>query len=396
MSAFFMDKTLNRSILPDIVLPSEIYFRRNIHELLPEIAAPFGRRTVIITTSSDLNIYYEQIRQINSALNRAGTGCIIYDRLPSLPNTEDIDEAVSFTGKTGCDLVIGIGGAESLSAAKLISLMIPNYTFCSDLINGQSAANDPLNLITVPGCPLFGLEISPLLFIRDIQENGTGILYDTRLFPKAAVIDPSYALMIPARSLASAMTASMSVALESIISVNSNTITGSFALKAVDIIYNLLKNPDPELGSYVTLESFSTASVLTGFSFATSFLSISMAAAISLKPENFTAMTDAMALIIPNVLEFNISSALGKYGMPAKILAEDSRDLNITEASIKAIEAVRTFAETNKCPKKLSLLNIGQHDIRKAAADAVKMPFIKNSPKPVELKDMENLISSVW
>jgi anti-sigma28 factor (negative regulator of flagellin synthesis) len=152
---FYGWTVLNRTIIPDFNLPTEIYIRQDITRSLSEIIARPGTRAILISTSGDFETYYEKALQINETMKRGGSGCIIYDALPGEPPTEDIDLAVAFAKKTNCNMIIGFGGLESLNASKAVALLINNFIFCDDLFSGAEARNEPLKLGHHTGIPGF-------------------------------------------------------------------------------------------------------------------------------------------------------------------------------------------------------------------------------------------------
>ena len=125
-------------IKPDFHLPTEIYVRHNIVKEIAQIIPEYGSRVVIVTTSHDFEIYFSIITNITYALKQSGIGCITYDELSKHPNTEEIDTAISFISKTNCDLIIGLGGIESINSGKLVALLTNNSIFCNDLFSNKT------------------------------------------------------------------------------------------------------------------------------------------------------------------------------------------------------------------------------------------------------------------
>ncbi|MCL2026335.1 MAG: iron-containing alcohol dehydrogenase, partial [Leptospirales bacterium] len=153
--------------------------RQNITASIVDIIGTFGKRTALIITSSDFEMFHKKAQSISDALVRAGIGCMIYDKLPKEPNTEDIDEAVHFIKGANCSSIIGFGGIESINSAKAISILINNYVFCNDIFS-QTLPNDPVNLVAIPAFPVFGFEINPFFYMADITENEKHVFFDRR------------------------------------------------------------------------------------------------------------------------------------------------------------------------------------------------------------------------
>jgi len=393
MSAFFYGQPLNTKIIPEFSLPSDIFMRQNVTASVADIIEAFGKRTTIIITSSDLEVFYKKTRNISDTLIKAGIGCIIYDKLSKIPNTEDIDEAVRFIKKANCNSIIGFGGIESINCAKAISILINNYVFCNDIFS-QTLTNDPVNLVIIPAHPVFGFEINPFFYIADITENEKHVFFDKRLYPKAVVIDPDLAMDTPLNEIVKNGIAALAIALESIISTNNNEIINTFALKSVDMIFRSLPNISKETVNYEKISLVSMASFMAGIAFSSSCLSISTAIGLALTQKSKITLADSINVMIPYVMEYNLVAATGKYVQIAKVMGEPLNNVTIVEAAMKAVAAVRTLESDSNIPQKLSLFNVQKQDIKKIAQIAAKYPFLKNSPQSVNNDEIEAIIIS--
>ena len=390
---FFYGRLLNTKIIPEFSLPSDIYARQNATASIAGIIETFGKRTAIIITSSDFEMLYKKIQNISGALTKAGIGCMIYDKLPKEPDTESIDEAVRFIKRANCDSIIGFGGIESINCAKAISILINNYVFCNDIFS-QTLTNDPVNLVIIPAYPVFGFEINPFFYIADITENEKHVFFDRRLYPKATIIDPDLAMDVALDEIIKNGIATLAIALESIISNNNNEIINTFALKSIDMIFRSLPGISKETADYEKISLISTASFMAGIAFSSSFLSISAAIGLALTQKSKITFADAINVIIPYAMEYNLTAATGKYVQIAKVMGESLQNMTVIEAALKAVAAVRSLESESNTPQKLSIFNIQKQDIKKIAQTAAKYPFLENSPQSINSDEIEAIIVS--
>ena len=155
-------------INPNFYLPTQIYIDQNLTSNIGNIVKKYGSKVVIITTSTDMANFSETIAQISKNIINANLGCIIYDEISDIPDTEYVDSAVYFTKKTNCDIILGFGGVESINVAKAVSILTNNHLFCNDLFMNPEV-NPPVTLITMPVQPIFGFEIVPILYLSEIK-----------------------------------------------------------------------------------------------------------------------------------------------------------------------------------------------------------------------------------
>lgn len=383
------------TIFPDFHLPTKVYISPGILEEAGEIAAPFGNRAILITTSDDLEKLEGSIEEIQQRVASAGISCIVYDEIPETPNTEFIDSAVYFAKRTNCNLIIGVGGIESINAAKAIALLTTNFLFCDDLFSNPKV-NAPLNLITIPTQPIFGFEILPLFYISDIHDFSKKVYRNNYLYPAATIIDSNLSISTNEEQTAAGGICALAMATESIISKVTNEFTNTYSLKAMDLIFKHLvhsykdpRNPQPR-------HPLATASILAGVAFSTSYLSMSLSIGLALSSKTSIPMNKAIALVLPHVMEYNLTSSPGRYVQMAKVMDEDVRDITVIEAAIKAIEGVRRIAMDVDIPQRLSQFGILKSEFTAVAELAVSYPFLQNAPRQLNKDEIETILIAAY
>jgi len=387
---------MNNDVKPNFYLPSEIFIEQDITEKIPEIISRFGTRAVIITNSVDFEIYHEKIQSISTQLKRSDIGCIIYDELPAYPNTEDIDIAAAFIKKSNCDLIIGFGGVESIHSAKALSILVPNYIFCHDLFQYPYITNKPLKIITIPAHPIFGFEITPMFYLDEIHELTKKIYYNNILYPAATIIDPSLSISISEEKAMTTMIGSLAMATESVISKENNDVINTFALKSIDLIFRNLHNVYNEIDNVSPRNYLSLASVMSGIAFSTSKLSVSLAIALALSARTEITVENAMSIIIPHIMEFNLTSSPGKYVQMSKVMGQDVKEITVIEAAIKAVEAIRKLESDINIPTRLSNYEISKSQFKEIAEIAISYPFVTNTPRPLNTNEIETILIAAY
>jgi alcohol dehydrogenase len=383
-------------IRPDFHLPSRIYIRQGIINEIRKIIPQFGSRVIVITTSNDLELYGSTVEVISRQLKDAGVGCIVYDGITVPPNTESIDTAAAYIKKTNCDLIIGFGSVDAINSAKALSILANNYIFCHDLLSNPKITEKPLKFITIPACPSFGFEIAPLFYIEEIHDLTKKIYYNHELYPEATIVDPLISHMSPVDHIMKSTLATLAIASESIISKNDNDIINTYALKSIDIIFRNIpivyrdpRNSSPRI-------FLSTASVMAGIAFAVSFLSITLAIALALASKTKLDIESSMSIILPHIMEFNLTSSPGKYVQMSKVMGEDCREITVIEAAIKAVEAIRKLAADIDIPQRLSGYDISKSVFKEVAELAVTYPFVVNTPREINTSEIETILIAAY
>lgn len=387
---------MSSRITPEFFIPSEIYIKRDILKNAAELISRHGNRPVILTTSPDFENFNDSIDSLYRQLKKNGSGCIIYDELPKSPSTEDIDHAAAFLKKTNADMIIAFGSVESLNAAKALSLLVRNYIFCHDLFSDPYLPNPAVPIVMIPAYPAYGFEISPVFFINEIHNLTKRPCFNEKLYPKALIVDPNLSLDADEDTIIRAAISALSISTEAIISKKSNDIANTFALKSIDLIFRNLptvyrepKNANPRI-------FLSTASVMSGIAFSSAYLSVTLSISLALASRTDISVENAMSLILPHVMEFNLTTSPGKYVQMSKVMGEEVRDITVIEAAIKAIEAIRKLETDVAIPQRLSQYNIQKNIFKPVAELAISYPFIDNAPRPLNTNEIETILIAAY
>jgi alcohol dehydrogenase class IV len=383
-------------IKSDFHLPSQIFIRQGIIGDIAKIVPRFGSRAILLTTAHDIELYGSTIEVMSRQLKDSGIGCIIYDEIPAPPDTESIDSAVAYLKKTKADLIIGFGSIDSINSAKAVSVLANNYIFCHDLMYNTTLTEKPMKFITIPGCPLFGFEIAPILYLDEIHDMTKKIYYNRLLYPEATIVDPLITHMNPAERVMKSTIASLAIASESVISKIDNDFINMYALKSIDLIFRNIPIVYREPQNSTPRGFLSTASIMVGIAFSVSFLSISLAISLALSSKSKLDIESSMGVMLPHIMEFNLTSSPGKYVQMSKVMGEDVKDITVIEAAIKAVEAIRKLETDIDIPQRLSSYDVPKAIFKDVAELAMTYPFLNNTPREVNVNEIETILIAAY
>ncbi|HNW27138.1 MAG TPA: iron-containing alcohol dehydrogenase [Spirochaetota bacterium] len=387
---------MTTELRPDFHLPSQIYIRQDIIKDIGKLASRFGSRAILVTTADDLELYGNVIEMISRQLKDADVGCIVYDEIVTPPNTEEIDTAAAYIKKTNSDLIIGFGSIDSINAAKALTILATNYYFCHDLFAGPKLNKKPMKFITIPGSPMFGFEIAPLFYLEEIHELTKKIYHNPDLYPEATIVDPLITLHCPEEKILKSGISTLALAAESVISKKNNDIINTYALKSIDMLFRNIPVAYRESQNSAPRMALSTSSVMTGIAFAVSFLSITLAISLALVSKTSLDIESAMSIILPHIMEFNLTSSPGKYVQMSKVMGEDVREVTVIEAAIKAVEAIRKLESDVDIPQRLSNYDISKSLFKEIADLAITYPFLENTPREVNTNEIETILIAAY
>ncbi|MBS0343191.1 MAG: iron-containing alcohol dehydrogenase [Proteobacteria bacterium] len=142
------------------------------------------------------------------------------------------------------EVIVALGGGSSIDTAK--ALMVGARSGCFEDLVAALTAGVPFEparvkaLIAVPTTAGTGSEVTPWATVWDRHAQRKYSLHLRETWPTAAIVDPELMLSLPAPVTLQSGLDALSHALESIWNVNANAISDTFAVAAVQEIFEAL------------------------------------------------------------------------------------------------------------------------------------------------------------
>jgi phosphonate metabolism-associated iron-containing alcohol dehydrogenase len=170
-----------------------------------------------------------------------------------------------------CDTVFALGGGSAIDTAKALIVGTESGRF-DDLL-ALLALGKPFTpsrhktLIAAPTTAGTGSEVTPWATIWDTAQKRKYSLHLDCTWPKAAIVDPDLMLTVPAGVTVSTGLDALSHALESIWNVNANPISDTFAVSAIEEVFQCLPGLRHDLGNQELRSRMALAALQAGMAF---------------------------------------------------------------------------------------------------------------------------------
>ena len=188
----------------------------------------------------------------------------------------------------------------------------------------------------------------------------------------------------------------ISASVESILSRNSNEITTALSLKAIDQVARsiriLMKNPENEAAR----ANLAIANIVCGIAHANTSLGLCYSIALSIHLLTGIDFYQAYAILLPHVMEYNLTTSAKTYVQIAQALNEDISQITIIEAAIKAIEGVRKLHLELELSYRLSDFGITKDLLPEIALFSSKFPLINNTPRELDKNEIETILIAAY
>ncbi|MBI3396778.1 MAG: iron-containing alcohol dehydrogenase, partial [Spirochaetia bacterium] len=120
--------------------------------------------------------------------------------------------------------------------------------------------------------------------------------------------------------------------------------------------------------------------------------SLALAASLDTSLDFYTAMN----ILLPHIMEYNLTTSAGKYVQIARALDEDIKDITVIEAAIKAVEGVRKLYMELKVPQRLSDFEVSKAELPSIAEKAMQIPLTRNTPRELDRNEIETILIAAY
>ena len=335
---------------------------------LPEVVAGLNKKKVFIVTDPGVAAA-GVLAKVATILKSAGIECASYTDIKPNPTTTLIDAAAKVGVAFGADCIVALGGGSSLDSSKGIALVVANPTFSSAKFDYSITPDRPaLPIIAIPTTSGTGSETNNWGVIDDPIRQCKFYVGDASTTPIAAILDPELTVGLPPRPTAGTGIDALTHAIESLTSKGRTPISAAYAHEAIKLISKALPIAVKEGTNVDARGDMLMGAHLAGLALTLSGLGLVHGIAHSVSAHVGAAHGEALATVLPEVMEFNSREV-------SDIYATVGNDLGVSANSATAIEAVRDLSESINIRNSLSHFGVKKEmigDITKTVlADSV-------------------------
>ena len=377
----------------NIYFPGKLVFGNNCLANLSEEIALLNPQHVLIVTITPL---LAKLDALVSQLNSKGIAVDIDTSILQEPSFSDFETLIEKVAPLNPDVVVGIGGGSVLDIAKLVAAQLDNTQQLRDyvgigLLNGRKK-----KLICVPATAGTGSEASPnAILVDDTDHQKKGII-SPFLVPDIIYVDPLLTISVPPQITAATGLDALTHCLEAYTNKFSQPFIDMFAYEGMRLIAANIVTAVKDGANEEAREKVAMGSLLGGFCLGPVNTAGVHALSYPLGSTFHLAHGLSNALLLPYVMEFNISAALSKYADVA-IAIGCNREEDDLQTALKGVEKIKDLIAACGIPARLRDLDIPENAIEQMAVDAMKIQrLLKNNPREITLQDAIHIFKSAY
>lgn len=383
----------------DFCIPTNLKFGIDVINRLGNVVAELvdsnSTPRVLLVTEG---ILYESgsIKRIKDILIKKGCDPIIFDDIVLNAASDVVDDGAKRARTSHSNVVVGLGGVRALSIAKGIAMLAANDGEIIDYIEGKIPEKESLPYVEIPSTPRNPFMFRDEFWITDVRNRNSYILPVKKGTTKYALFDPMITTTLTRRLTTTTAIDIMANAYEGYISTKSNFLSDSLFLKSLELINNNIFNAANNPNDITSRANLSLAGFLSSLGLSMTSTGITAALSYVLSSKFKIHKSLSSGILLPRVMDYNINTVPAKYVKIAQALGENTEDLSVLEAALKAIEKVRKTVLELQLPTRLEEFQITRDDIVNVAEDARKFSMFNYIPRSCDTEELIAILQSAY
>lgn len=360
---------------------------------IADVLNSYGYQNVLICT--DPGIAQSGIlERLGGILRKSEIKYTVFSEVEPDPTLEVVETVKQLYLQNQCDALIGIGGGSSIDTAKGASASVANPGDLGQYEGKNKLPNRGPDVIAIPTTAGTGSEVTHATVLKDTKRQYKMGILSQHLHPKVAILDPELLTTLPRGLAAITGMDALSHAIESYTSNQAQPITEALGLHAIRLISKYLR---PFVARRTDLEAASQmmlASTIAGAAFIWGRVAAVHALSHPLGGRYKIPHGLANSILLPVVMEFNVTSNLEKFKEIAIIMGENVDGLGLREAAQRSVHAVKQLVDDLDIPATLGAnkVNLSPEEIQVVAQEAFDSGIALANPKTVTVEDLKKIL----
>lgn len=309
----------------EFLLPTKIRYGAGSIQVLGEELKALNAKKIMVITDKGLS-KSAVMEKLTSILKREAFCFIIYNEIEANPKDYNVEACAETARAENIDTLVAFGGGSPIDAAKAVAVLARQGGHVRDYQGKGKIKDDCLPLLTIPTTAGTGSEVTFSSVITDTKEKFKFTIKSTSIAAKTAIIDPELTLTVPPMITAATGIDALTHAIEGYTANCTEPIAEAVGLYAVEYIASNIVEAVKNGGNLIARDNMMMGSLLGGLSF-----SHADVASVHCMAEALGSIYDAPhgmcnSILLPYVMEYNLSDAAYKYARIARAMGIEEKD----------------------------------------------------------------------
>lgn len=365
--------------------PTDIHFGSGTLSELGKTVRQYGTRCLVVTMPvDDASQFGRASGRAKSYLEECGLKVEHFDGVVPNPTTSCISQGAEIAKHYGADVIVGLGGGSSMDVAKAIAVEATHpgtawdYRWCSQ----SQPTEKTLPIVVVATTAGTGSEVTQVAVLTNPNEKDKSAIYNSRIYPKAAIVDPELMLTLPPHVTASTGFDAFTHAFESSLHPNASPYTDLLAFEAIRLVVKYLHRAVEDREDLKAREGMAWANTLAGLCIANAGVTLPHGIGMTIGGYAPQVMHgEALAVTYPEFTRFTYPFAVEQFAIAGRIFDPSLNGEPKDVAAEKACEAIDAFLKKIGMWMSLKSMGITLYDVEVIADKSRVLPDYKNNPR---------------
>ena len=347
-----------------------------------------GFRHALLVTSAAVRQHADSVADLIKA---SGLSVLVDYSINDEPTIAMLERVLARARGAAIDAVVGVGGGSVLDIAKLVAVLWDRDQRIVDCLGIGKLAGRRGYLACLPTTSGTGSEVSPNAILLDETDELKKGVVSPYLVPDAAYVDPALTRTAPAGVTAATGVDALTHCIEAYANRFAHPMIDVLAIKGIELIAGSLEAACQNGEDLQARSALSLGSLYGGLCLGPVNTAAVHALAYPLGGRFHVPHGVSNAILLPDVLEFNLPAAPERYARIALAMGcqEEATDLLTAQ---RGIDRIRDVCRRCGIPSCLSALGVRDSDVLGMAESAMTITrLLKNNPRDVTREDAERI-----
>lgn len=372
-----------------MILNETSYFGAGCRKELKTEMANRGYKKAFVVSDKDL-VKFNVAKLVTDELDEMGAEYVLFDDVKANPTIHNVQTGYKLFKEFNPDVIIAIGGGSVIDTAKAIGIIATNPDFydVKSLEGVADTKNKAFPIIAFATTSGTAAEVTINYVITDEEAGRKLVCVDPHDIPVIAFNDADMMKTMPKGLTAATGMDALTHAIEGYITKGAHALSDLLCWNSIKFIADNLEKAVKNGADATAREGMAYGSYVAGMAFSNVGLGIVHSMAHPLGARYDIAHGVANALLLPFVMEYNMSACKKKYGDIARAMGVDIKGKTEGEAAQAAVDAVKKLSKAIGIPQTLSEIGIKEEQLPQLARDALIDPCTGGNPKDVTVEDI--------
>jgi len=371
-------------------LAPEFLFGLGARHQAGRYARNLGASRVLIVSDSGVMAcgWTEEVR---GSIENVGIQTVLFSDLTPNPKAQEIMQGAEIYRQADCDAIVAVGGGSPLDCAKGIAVVVANGGFILDYEGVDRISEPGPPLLCIPTTAGTAADLSQFAIICDKENRRKIAVISKAIVPDLSLVDPEVTTTMDPFLTACTGIDALTHAIEAAVSNAHSPITDLHALNAIELICGHLVRAVTSPGDMIAREQMMLGCLEAGLAFSNASLGAVHAMAHSLGGYLDIPHGECNAVLLRQVMEFNLPAAEDQFARILKVMGFESRRLTSREMAASILAEIERLRCAVGIHQTLSDLGIHRTDVRELSKSAERDPCLATNPRVANRRDLEVL-----